>query len=50
MPGRGVIFNEQLNDNIWYIKSLKNACALTDGVSEKLKHELKRQEGNFLCC
>ena len=47
MHGRGVIFNEQLNDNILYIKSLKNSCALTDGVSETLKHELKRQEGIF---
>ena len=40
--------NENANDNTKIIKSLEGSGVLIDGVIEKVKHEIKRQEGGFL--
>ena len=37
-----------MNDIIKFIKSLEGSCALIDGVTETVKHEIKKQEGGFL--
>ena len=37
-----------MNDIIKIIKSLVDSGALIDGVSENVKHEIKKQEGGFL--
>ena len=37
-----------MNDIITIIKSLKNSGVLIDGVTETVKHEIKKQEGGFL--
>ena len=42
------ISNEDMNDIIKIIKSLQDSGALIDGVTETVKHEIKRQEGRFL--
>ena len=39
------ILNEDMNDIIKIIKSLKDSGVLIDGVSETIKHEHKNQEG-----
>ena len=42
------ISNEDMNDIIKIIKSLEDSNGLIDGITEKLKHEIKKQEGGFL--
>ena len=42
-----VILNEQLDDIIRIIKSLKNSGVLIDGVSQTIKQEIKWQKGRF---
>ena len=37
-----------MNDIVKFIKQLKNSGVLIDGVTEKIKHEIKRQEDGFL--
>ena len=37
-----------MNDNIQIIKSWEGSGALIDGVTETVKHEIKKQEGRFL--
>ena len=37
-----------MNDIIKIIKSLEDSGVLIDGVTETVKHEIKRQEGGFL--
>ena len=37
-----------MNDIIKIIKSLEDKIALTDGVTETVKHEIKKQKGRFL--
>ena len=37
-----------MNDIIKTIKSLEDPDVLTDGVTETVKHEIKKQEGGFL--
>ena len=37
-----------MNDIIKIIKSLVDSAALIDGVSENVKHKIKKQEGRFL--
>ena len=41
------ISNEDLNDIIKIIKSLKDLGVLIDAVTEIVKHEIKKQEGRF---
>ena len=43
-----VISNEDMDDIIRMIKLQENSGALIDGVSETVKHEIKKQEGGFL--
>ena len=43
-----VISNEDMHDLIRIIKSLEDLGLLIDGVSKKVKHEIKKQEGGFL--
>ena len=60
MRGRGVasagkeitlvILNDDMDDIIRIIKSLKNSGVLIDGVSKTVKRKIKRQEGGFLVC
>ena len=40
--------NEDINDIIKIIISLEDSGLLIDEVTEKLKHEIKKQEGGFL--
>ena len=40
--------NEDMNDIIKIIKTLENSGALIDGLSETVKHEIKKQDGGFL--
>ena len=40
--------NEDMNNNIKIIKSFKNSGVLIDGVTETVKHEIKKQEGGYL--
>ena len=42
------ILNENITDIIKIIKSLEDPCVLIDGVTETVKHEIKKQEGGFL--
>ena len=37
-----------MNDIINIIKSLENSNLLVDGITETVKHEIKKQEGGFL--
>ena len=37
-----------MNDIIKSIKLLERSGVLIDGVAEKVKHEIKKQEGRFL--
>ena len=37
-----------MNDVIKIIKSLEDSDELTDGVTKTVKHEIKKQEGQFL--
>ena len=43
-----VISNEDMDDIIRIIKSLENPGILIDGVSQTVKHEIKKQERRFL--
>ena len=40
--------NEDMNDIIRIIKSLEHSSVLIDGVTETVKHEIKKQEGGLL--
>ena len=42
------ISNEDMNDIIKIIKSLEDSNVLIDGITETVKHEIKKQEGKFL--
>ena len=42
------VVNEDMNDIIKIIKSLEDSGVLIDGVTETVKHEMKKQEGGFL--
>ena len=42
------ILNEDMNDIIKIIKSLEDSGVLIDGVTETVKHEIKKQEGGSL--
>ena len=42
------ISNEGINDIIKIIKSLEDLNVLIDGITETVKHEIKKQEGRFL--
>ena len=42
------ISNEDMNDIIKVIKSLEDSGVLIDGVTETVKHEIKKQKGGFL--
>ena len=41
------ILNEDMNDIIKIKNTLEDECVLIDGVTETVKHEIKRQEGGF---
>ena len=41
------ISNEGMNDIIKIIKSLEDSGVLIDGVTETVKHEMKKQKGEF---
>ena len=48
--GKGIslfISNEDMNDIIKIIKSLEDSGVSIDGVTETVKHEIKKQEGGF---
>ena len=42
------ISNEDMNDIIKIIKSLEDSGALIDGVTEIVKHQIKKQKDRFL--
>ena len=42
------ISNEDMDDIFKVIKSLEDSGVLIDGVTETVKHEMKREEGGFL--
>ena len=42
------ISNEYMNDFIKIIKSLKDSGVLINGVTETVKHEIKKQESRLL--
>ena len=42
------IWNGDLNDTIKIIKSIENSRVLIDGVTETVKHKIKKQESRFL--
>ena len=42
------ILSEDTNDIIKIIKSLEDSGVLVDGVTEKVKHEIEKQENRFL--
>ena len=42
------VLNEDMNDLIKIIKSLKDSGVLNDGVTETVKHEIRKQAGGFL--
>ena len=44
-----VISNKGIDDIIRIVKSLENSDIITDGFSETIKHETRKQEGGFLC-
>ena len=41
------IWNQDMNDIIKIIKSLEDSGVLIDGVTDTVKHEIKKQEGRF---
>ena len=43
------ISNEDINGAIKIIKSLEDSNEWIDGITETVKHEIKKQEGRFLC-
>ena len=43
-----IISNEEMNDIMKIIKSLKESSLLIKGVSETIKNEIKEQKGGFL--
>ena len=43
------ILNENVDDIVKIIKSLEDLGVLTDSVTETVKHEIKKQEGVFVC-
>ena len=46
-----VISNEDMDDIIRIIKSLENSGILIDGVSQTVKHEIKKNKNvDFLVC
>ena len=50
-PGKGFtlfISNEDMNDFIKIIKSLKDLGLLIEGVTETVKHEIKNKKADFL--
>ena len=51
MPFKTTLFisNEDMGDISRIIKLLEKVGVLIDGVSETVKHEIKKQEGGFLC-
>ena len=42
-----LISNENINDILKVIKSLEDLGMSIDGVTETVKHEMKKQEGRF---
>ena len=43
-----IISNDEMNDIIKIVKSLKDSGVLLKGVSEIIQHEVKEQKGGFL--
>ena len=43
-----ILSNKDMNDIIKIIKSLEDSRVLTDGVTETVKSEMKKQESRFL--
>ena len=43
-----IISNDEMDDILKIVKSLKNSGLLLKGVSEKIQHEAKEQRGGFL--
>lgn len=43
------ILNEDMDDVIRIIKSLKKSNIVIDGGSKTVKHKIKIQEGGFMC-
>ena len=43
-----IISNDDLKDLVEVIKTLENSGILSDGITEKLKNEVKEQKGGFL--
>ena len=43
-----IIFNEEMNDIIKIVKSLKESCLLIKAVSETVQNETKEQKYEFL--
>ena len=43
-----LILNEDMNDIIKIMKPLEDSGALIDGITETVKHNLKKQESRFL--
>ena len=44
------IRTEDMNGIIKIIKSLEDSSVLIDGITEKVKHEIEKQEGGFFSC
>ena len=42
------LLNEDMNNIIKYIKSLEDSNVLIDGITERVKHEIKKQGDRFL--
>ena len=42
------ISNEDINNIIKILKSLEDSNVLIDGITETVKHEIKKHEGRFL--
>ena len=42
------ISNEDMNDMIKIIKSLEDSSVFIDGVTEAVKHEIRKQEDGFI--
>ena len=43
-----IISNNEMEDIIKIVKSLKDSCLLLKGVSETVQNEAREQEGGFL--
>ena len=43
-----IISNEDMNDISKIINSLEDSNVLIDGITETVKHEIRKQEGGFL--